>query len=71
MCCCSALLQCSLPFLFARRLSLNIMTLNVQSPKVFTNQGVAILVTGVAQVCCRLPVLLWLCARVVVCVTCR
>eukprot|EP00118_Oscarella_pearsei_P006782 m.31343 g.31343 ORF g.31343 m.31343 type:complete len:434 (+) comp31488_c0_seq2:88-1389(+) len=33
-----------------QRISLNIMTLNVISQKVFTNQGVAISVTGVAQV---------------------
>ncbi|XP_065829236.1 flotillin-1-like [Oscarella lobularis] len=33
-----------------QRMSLNVMTLNVVSPKVFTNQGVAISVTGVAQV---------------------
>jgi flotillin len=38
------------PFQALSRLSLNIMTLNVISPKVFTNQGVAISVTGLAQV---------------------
>lgn len=32
------------------RISLNTMTLTVESPKVYTNQGVAVFVTGVAQV---------------------
>ncbi|KAG1664758.1 Flotillin-1 [Nymphon striatum] len=34
-----------------QKISLNTMTLTVESPKVYTNQGVAIFVTGVAQLC--------------------
>ena len=34
-----------------QRLPLNVMTLNVHSPKVYTTQGVSLSVTGIAQVC--------------------
>ena len=34
-----------------QRLPLNIMTLKVSSPKVYTMQGVPLSVTGIAQVC--------------------
>ncbi|CAL4141116.1 unnamed protein product, partial [Meganyctiphanes norvegica] len=34
-----------------QRISLNVMTLNVTSPRVYTAQGVPISVTGIAQVC--------------------
>lgn len=33
-----------------QRIPLNIMTLKIESPRVYTSQGVAISVTGVAQV---------------------
>ena len=39
------------PFLSSQqRLSLNVMTLKVTSPKVYTVQGVPLSVTGIAQV---------------------
>ena len=39
------------PFIvFIPRISLNVMTLNVESTKVYTQQGVPISVTGIAQV---------------------
>ena len=36
--------------MFAYRISLNTMTLNVESPRVYTRHGVPISVTGIAQV---------------------
>lgn len=38
-----------------QRLPLNIMTLKVSSPKVYTMQGVPLSVTGIAQVCLLSP----------------
>ena len=35
---------------FVHRISLNTMTLNVESPRVYTRHGVPISVTGIAQV---------------------
>lgn len=40
-------------FIYLLRISLNTMTLNVESPKVYTRHGVPISVTGIAQVSYR------------------
>ena len=42
---------------FVFRISLNTMTLNVESPRVYTRHGVPISVTGIAQV--RQPMFRW------------
>ena len=44
---------------FCFRINLNVLTLNVESSKVYTVQGVPISVTGIAQVCVWKEQLFW------------